>query len=55
MLNGAVDDYFRLIKFLQWSENNKAMTATTLFNYPLETYSLLSTVRTDKKEESTLI
>ena len=55
VLNGAVDDYFRLIKFLQWSENNKAMTATTLFNYPLETYSLLSTVRTDKKEESTLI
>ena len=55
MLNGAVDDYFRLIKFLQWSANNKAMTATTLFDYPLETYSLLSTVRTDKKEESTLI
>ena len=25
------------------------MTATTLFDYPLETYSLLSTVRTDKK------
>ena len=55
MLNGAVDDYFRLIKFLQWSANNKAMTATTLFDYPLETYCLLSTVRTDKKEESTLI
>ena len=55
VLNGAVDDYFRLIKFLQWSANNKAMTATTLFDYPLETYSLLSTVRTDKKEESTLI
>ena len=55
VLNGAVDDYFRLIKFLQWSANNKAMTATTLFDYPLETYCLLSTVRTDKKEESTLI
>ena len=55
VLNRAIDDYFRLIKFLQWSQNNKAMTATTLFDYPLETYSLLSTVRTDKKEESTLI
>ena len=55
MLHGAVDDYFRLMKFLQWSANNKAMTATTLFEYPLETYSLPSTVRTDKKGESTLI
>ena len=55
MLHGAVDDYFRLMKFLQWSVNNKAMTATTLFEYPLETYSLPSTVRTDKKGESTLI
>ena len=55
MFHGAVDDYFRFIKFLQWSTNNKAMTATTLFDYPLETYCLLSTVRTDKKEESTLI
>ena len=55
MLNGAVDDYFQLIKFLQWSANNKTMTTTVLFEYPLETYSLLSAVRTDKKGESTLI
>ena len=55
MLHGAVDDCFCLIKFLQWSVNNKAMTATTLFAYPLETYSLPSTVRTDKKGEITLI
>ena len=55
MFNGTVDYYFRLIKFLQWSANNKAMTATALLDYPLETYSLLSTVRTVKKEESTLI
>ena len=55
MLHGALDDYFRLIKFLQWSVNNKAMTATTLFDHPLETYSLPSTVRTDKKGEITLI
>ena len=55
MLHGALDDYFRLIKFLQWSVNNKAMTATTLFDYPLETYSLPSTVRTAKKGEITLI
>ena len=26
------------------------MTATTLFDYPLETYSLPSTARTDKGE-----
>ena len=31
------------------------MTATTLFDYPSETYSLLSTVRTDKKGEGTLM
>ena len=31
------------------------MTATTLFDYSLETYSLPSTVRTDKKGEITLI
>ena len=31
------------------------MTATTLFDCPLETNSLLSTVRTDKKRESNLI
>ena len=55
MLHGAVDGYLRLIKFLQWSVNNKAMAATTLFDYPLETYSLPSTVRTDKKGEITLI
>ena len=55
MIHGAVDDYFRLITFVQWSANNKAMTASTLFEYPLETYDLLSTVRTDKKGESTLI
>ena len=55
MLHGAVDDYFRLIKFLRWSANDKAMTATTLFDCPLETYSLPSTLRTDKKRESTLI
>ena len=55
MLHGAVDDYFRLIKFLRWSTNDKAMTATTLFDYPLETYSLPSTVKTDKKGESALI
>ena len=29
------------------------MAATTLFDYPLEMYSLPSTVRTDKKGEST--
>ena len=55
MLHGALDDYFRLIKFLQWSANNKAVTATTLSDHPLETYSLPSTVRTDKKGEITLI
>ena len=55
VLHGAIDDYFRLTKFLQWSVNNKAMTATTLFAYPLETYILPSTVRTDKKGEITLI
>ena len=55
MLHGALDDYFRLIKFLQWSVNNKAMTATTLFDYPLEMYSLPSTARNDKKGEITLI
>ena len=55
MLHGAVDGYFRLIKFLQWSANNKAMTATTLFDNPLERHSLPSTVRTDKKGEITLI
>ena len=55
MLHGAVDDYFGLIKFLQWFTNNKALTSTTLFDYPLETYSLCWTVRTDKKEESILI
>ena len=55
MLHGAVDDYFCLIKFLQWSVNKKTMTATTLFDYPLETYSLPSTVRTAKKGEITLI
>ena len=55
MLHGAVDDYFHLIKFLQWSANNKPMTATTLLDYPLEKYSLPSTVRTDKKGERTLI
>ena len=31
------------------------MTATTLFDYPLEMYSLPSTIRTDKKGEITLI
>ena len=31
------------------------MTAATLFDYPLETYSLTSTVRTDRKGGSTLI
>ena len=31
------------------------MTATTLFDYPLETYILPSTVKTDKKGEITLI
>ena len=55
MLQGAVGDYFRLIKFLQWSASNAAMTATTLFDYPLDTYSLPPTERTDKKRESTLI
>ena len=30
------------------------MTVTTFFEYPLETYSLALTVRTDKKGESTL-
>ena len=29
------------------------MTATTFFDYPLETYSLPSIVRTDEKGEST--
>ena len=37
----------------KWSANNKAMTATTFFDYPLETYSLPSIVRTDEKGEST--
>ena len=55
MLHRVVDDYFHLIKFLQWSANNKGITATTLFDYPLETYSLPSTVKTDKKGESALI
>ena len=55
MLHGAVDDYFDLIKFLQWSTNNKALTSTTLCDYPLKTHSLSSTVRTDEKEESILI
>ena len=55
MLHGAVDDYLRLIKFLQWFVNNKTMTATTLFDYPLEMYSLPSTARNDKKGEITLI
>ena len=55
VLQGEVDDYFPLIKFLQWSANNKAMTAATLFDYPLETYSLTSTVRTNRKWGSTLI
>ena len=55
VLQGAVDNYFPLMKFLQWSANNEAMTTTTLFDYPLETYRLPSTVRTDKKGESTLI
>ena len=31
------------------------MTATTLFDYPLEMYSLPLTIRTDKKGEITLI
>ena len=31
------------------------MTATTLFDYPWDTHSLPSTVRTDKKRESTFI
>ena len=43
-----MDDYFHLIKILQWSENNKAMTATNLFNYSLKTYNLPWTVRTEK-------
>ena len=55
VFQGAVDDYFRLIKFLQWSASNKAMTATSLFDYPWDTHSLPSTVRTDKKRESTFI
>ena len=55
MLHGAVDDYLRLIQFLQWSAINKAMTATAFFYYSLGTYSLPSTKRTDKKGEIILI
>ena len=55
MLHGGVDDYSRLITFLQCSTNNKAMAATTLCDYPLETYSLPLTVRANKGGESTLI
>ena len=55
MLHGAVYHFFHLIKFVQWSVNKKTIAATTLFDYPLETYSLPSTARTNKKGEITLI
>ena len=55
VLHGAIDDYSYLITFLQCSTNNKAMAATTLFDYLSETYSLSLTIRTNKGGESTLI
>ena len=55
MLHGAVDEYLCLVQSLQWSAINKAVTATTFFEYSLGTYSLPSTVRTDKKGEIILI
>ena len=55
MLHGAIDGYSRLITFLQYSANNKAETAVSLFEQALEIYGLPSRVRTDKGGENTLI
>ena len=51
----AIDRYFRLITFLQCSTNNKAHTAVSLLEQTLETYGVLSKVRTVKEGENTLI
>ena len=55
VLHGAVDDYSTWYNSHNDQKKNKAMTVTTFFDYPLETYSLPLTVGTDKKGESTLI
>ena len=51
----AVNDYSRLTTLLQCSTNNKAEAVITLLDYPLETFSLLATGRTDKGGEITSI
>ena len=51
----AIDGFSRLITFLQYSTNNKAETAASLFEQALEIYGVPSRVRTDKGGENTLI
>ena len=55
VLHEAIDNYPRLMAFLQCSTNNKSETTITLFDFALRMYGLASRGKTDDKGEENIL
>ena len=54
-MDGGVDGYSRILVYLQASDNNRAATVLRAFLKAVQTYGLLSRVRSDLGGENTLV